>query len=227
MDHHSRKLSTTGESLYQILDLPKTSTKDEIKKKYRQLALKYHPDKNRDDPEASDKFKDINRAHSILSDETKRNIYDSYGSLGLYVAEHFGESNVNAYFMLSSGWCKALFIFCTVITGCCFCCCCCWCCFNFCCGKCKPEIPDEEEECDKDEENASGDEHENQSYKGQASITVPPTNITTQPSSSSDGLPVIALPYPSADNSASEKTSLNTTPQTTYATGENPTGTDS
>ncbi|GFX28006.1 dnaJ homolog subfamily C member 5 [Trichonephila clavipes] len=139
-------LSTTGDSLYQILELPKTSTKDEIKKKYRQLALKYHPDKNLNDPQCADKFKDINRAHSILADDTKRNIYDNYGSLGLYAAEHFGESNVNAYFVLSSGWFKAFCGFCGLVTGCYFCCCCCFCCcFNFCCGKCKPEMPDEDE----------------------------------------------------------------------------------
>lgn len=51
-------------------------------------------------------FKDVNRAHAILSDITKRNIYDNYGSLGLYIAEQFGEENVNAYFIVTSGWCK-------------------------------------------------------------------------------------------------------------------------
>lgn len=55
-------------------------------------------------------FKDINRAHSILSDLTKRNIYDNYGSLGLYIAEQFGEENVNTYFVLTSGWCKVYFL---------------------------------------------------------------------------------------------------------------------
>lgn len=42
----------------------------------------------------------------MLSDLTKRNIYDSYGSLGLYVAQQFGEDNVNTYFMLSTWWAK-------------------------------------------------------------------------------------------------------------------------
>lgn len=51
-------------------------------------------------------FKDINRANSILSDQTKRNIYDNYGSLGLYIAEQFGEENVNAYFVVTSPTCK-------------------------------------------------------------------------------------------------------------------------
>lgn len=72
----------------------------------RKLALKFHPDKNPDNPEAAEKFKEINNAHAILNDPTKRNIYDKYGSLGLYVAEQFGEENVNTYFVLSSWWAK-------------------------------------------------------------------------------------------------------------------------
>ncbi|OBS58646.1 hypothetical protein A6R68_10229, partial [Neotoma lepida] len=60
--------------------------------------------KNPDDPSAAEKFKEINNAHIILTDVSKRNIYDKYGSLGLYVAEQFGEENVNTYFMLSSWW---------------------------------------------------------------------------------------------------------------------------
>ncbi|XP_037086112.1 dnaJ homolog subfamily C member 5-like isoform X2 [Pollicipes pollicipes] len=137
-----RKLSTQGDSLYELLGLPKTATQEEIKKTYRRLALKYHPDKNPDNPEAAEKFKDINRAHATLSDSIKRNIYDNYGSLGLYIAEQFGEENVNTYFLVTSGWCRALFIFCGVITGCYLCCCFCCCC-NFCCGKCRPAAPDE------------------------------------------------------------------------------------
>lgn len=72
----------------------------------RKLALKHHPDKNPDDPAAAEKFKEINNAHTILTDMSKRNIYDKYGSLGLYVAEQFGDENVNTYFMLSSWWAK-------------------------------------------------------------------------------------------------------------------------
>lgn len=68
--------------------------------------MKFHPDKNPENPEAADKFKEINNAHAILNDPTKRNIYDKYGSLGLYVAEQFGEENVNTYFVLSSWWAK-------------------------------------------------------------------------------------------------------------------------
>lgn len=132
-----RKLSTSGDTLYETLGLPKTATADEIKKTFRKLALKYHPDKNPNNPEASEKFKEVNRAHSILSDQSKRNIYDNYGSLGLYIAEQFGEENVNAYFMVTSPTCKALFLVCGIVTGC-YCCCCCCCCCNFCCGKYRP-----------------------------------------------------------------------------------------
>lgn len=55
-------------------------------------------------------FKEINHANSVLGDTTKRGIYDRYGSLGLYVAEHFGEENVNTYFVLTSPWCKVSFV---------------------------------------------------------------------------------------------------------------------
>uniref|UniRef100_A0A8V1A036 DnaJ homolog subfamily C member 5 n=2 Tax=Neognathae TaxID=8825 RepID=A0A8V1A036_CHICK len=144
-DQRQRSLSTSGESLYHVLGLDKNATSDDIKKSYRKLALKYHPDKNPDNPEAAEKFKEINNAHAILTDATKRNIYDKYGSLGLYVAEQFGEENVNTYFVLSSWWAKALFVFCGLITGC-YCCCCLCCCCNCCCGKCKPKPPEGEEQ---------------------------------------------------------------------------------
>lgn len=51
-------------------------------------------------------FKEINYANTILSDNIRRGIYDRYGSLGIFVAEQFGEDNVNTYFILSSPWCK-------------------------------------------------------------------------------------------------------------------------
>lgn len=60
----------------------------------------------------SSQFKEINRANTILSDSSKRLIYDRYGSLGIYAAEQFGEENVNAYLVLTSGWCKVIESFC-------------------------------------------------------------------------------------------------------------------
>ena len=54
-------------------------------------------------------FQEINHAYSVLNDATKRSIYDRYGSLGLYIAEQFGEENVKTYFLLTSNWCKVCF----------------------------------------------------------------------------------------------------------------------
>lgn len=78
----------------------------------RKLALKYHPDKNPDNPEAAEKFKEINNANSILNDENKRKIYDEYGSMGLYVSEQFGEESVKYYFLMSKWWFKVCKVVC-------------------------------------------------------------------------------------------------------------------
>lgn len=64
---------------YKILELPKTATADEIKKAYRKLARKYHPDINPNDKEANKKFQEINEANEVLSDPEKRKKYDKYG----------------------------------------------------------------------------------------------------------------------------------------------------
>ncbi|RMB94049.1 hypothetical protein DUI87_29502 [Hirundo rustica rustica] len=104
----------------------------------RKLALKYHPDKNPDDPAAAERFKEINSAHATLSDADKRRLYDQYGSLGLYVAEQFGDDAVRHYFLMSKWWFQALVLCCGALT----CCCCCCCCF-FCCGTCCPPKEDE------------------------------------------------------------------------------------
>nr|CAG8598732.1 15848_t:CDS:2 [Entrophospora candida] len=66
--------------LYDILEVSPSATESEIKKAYRKLALKYHPDKN---PNAGDKFKEIGHAFEILSDSQKRDVYDRYGEEGL------------------------------------------------------------------------------------------------------------------------------------------------
>lgn len=65
---------------YQILNVNKTASQDEIKKAYRKLAREYHPDVNPDDPNAEEKFKDINEAYQVLSDAEKREKYDRFGS---------------------------------------------------------------------------------------------------------------------------------------------------
>jgi molecular chaperone DnaJ len=64
---------------YAILEVSNDSTQPEIKKAYRKLALKYHPDKNQGDKAAEDKFKEISSAYEVLSDESKRGKYDRYG----------------------------------------------------------------------------------------------------------------------------------------------------
>ena len=68
------------EDLYSILGVEKTATADQIKKAYRELAMKYHPDRNPGDAVAEEKFKKISSAYSVLGDETKRKQYDMYGS---------------------------------------------------------------------------------------------------------------------------------------------------
>jgi len=68
---------------YEVLEVSKDCSGAELKKSYRKLAMKYHPDRNPDDKEAEDKFKVVNEAYQILSDEEKRSIYDRYGKAGL------------------------------------------------------------------------------------------------------------------------------------------------
>lgn len=65
---------------YKILGLDKTASKDDLKKAYRKLALKYHPDRTKGDKKAEEKFKQANEAYAVLSDPEKRQQYDTYGS---------------------------------------------------------------------------------------------------------------------------------------------------
>lgn len=67
------------ENLYQLLGVSKDASQDEIKKAYRKLAVKYHPDKNPGDKNAEQMFKKVADAYAILSDETKRKNYDQFG----------------------------------------------------------------------------------------------------------------------------------------------------
>ena len=67
---------------YKILGVDKQASLEEIKKKYKQLALKYHPDRNKGSKEAEEKFKSINEAYAVLSDPEKRKQYDTFGSTG-------------------------------------------------------------------------------------------------------------------------------------------------
>jgi molecular chaperone DnaJ len=67
---------------YKILEVDRSASQDDIKKSYRKLALKYHPDKNDGDKIAEEKFKEISDAYSILSDPDKKSQYDRFGSVG-------------------------------------------------------------------------------------------------------------------------------------------------
>jgi len=64
---------------YKVIGVDKTAIADEIKKAYRKLAVKYHPDKNKDDPQAEEKFKELTEAYEVLGDPEKRKKYDNFG----------------------------------------------------------------------------------------------------------------------------------------------------
>ena len=70
----------SNKDYYSILGVSKNASADEIKKSYRKLVLKYHPDKNPGDKSAEEKFKEINEAYEVLKDDKKRSAYDRYGS---------------------------------------------------------------------------------------------------------------------------------------------------
>lgn len=80
---------------YEVLGVNKTASEDEIKKAYRKLALKYHPDRNPGDKEAEEKFKEAAEAYSVLSDKDKRARYDQFGEAGLGDGGGFGSGGIN------------------------------------------------------------------------------------------------------------------------------------
>jgi curved DNA-binding protein len=71
---------------YEILGVPKTASADEIKRAHRKLALKHHPDRNKNTKDAEEKFKEIQEAYDVLSDDTKRANYDQFGHAGVGAA---------------------------------------------------------------------------------------------------------------------------------------------
>ncbi|XP_045067582.1 dnaJ heat shock protein family (Hsp40) member A3b [Coregonus clupeaformis] len=79
---HTSCSSANKQDLYDVLGVPRSATQKEIKKAYYQMAKKYHPDTNQDDPQAKEKFAKLAEAYEVLSDEVKRKQYDTYGAAG-------------------------------------------------------------------------------------------------------------------------------------------------
>uniref|UniRef100_UPI0037E8FBEB dnaJ homolog subfamily A member 3, mitochondrial-like n=1 Tax=Semicossyphus pulcher TaxID=241346 RepID=UPI0037E8FBEB len=79
---HTSNRSANKQDFYEVLGVSRTVSQKDIKKAYYQLAKKYHPDTNPDDPEAKEKFAKLAEAYEVLSDEVKRKQYDTYGAAG-------------------------------------------------------------------------------------------------------------------------------------------------
>jgi molecular chaperone DnaJ len=82
---------TSKRDYYEVLGVDKGADDATIKKAYRTLAMRYHPDRNPDDPQAAERMKEINEAFAVLSDKEKRSIYDRYGHRGL---EGFSQEDI-------------------------------------------------------------------------------------------------------------------------------------
>ncbi|MBT3207170.1 MAG: molecular chaperone DnaJ [Bacteroidetes bacterium] len=80
---------------YEILEVSKNASKDEIKKAYRKQAIKYHPDKNPNNNAAEEKFKEAAEAYEVLSDENKKSRYDQFGHAGMKGGAGFGGGGMN------------------------------------------------------------------------------------------------------------------------------------
>ncbi|RUM35400.1 MAG: molecular chaperone DnaJ, partial [Desulfobulbus sp.] len=84
---------SSSKCYYEILQVSRDASGDVIKKSYRKLAMKYHPDRNPDDTEAEACFKEAAEAYEVLSDQQKRQIYDTYGHEGLKNTGYSGPGN--------------------------------------------------------------------------------------------------------------------------------------
>ena len=99
----------TKEDFYKLLNVDRNASDAEIKKSYRSLAMKYHPDRNADNPEVAEvKFKQIKEAYEVLSDPKKRSAYDQFGHAG--VDPSMGGRSGAEGFSIFSVMCLAIFL---------------------------------------------------------------------------------------------------------------------
>lgn len=82
-------MAKTKRDYYEVLEVTRTATSDEVKKSYRRLAVKFHPDKNPNDPHAEERFKELGEAYDVLMDPDKRAAYDRFGH-GAFAQGHAG-----------------------------------------------------------------------------------------------------------------------------------------
>src|SRR5262245_65485922 len=73
-------MATVKRDYYEVLGVERTAADEEIKRAYRKLAVKFHPDKNPDDPHAEEKFKELGEAYDVLMDPDKSDAYDGFGN---------------------------------------------------------------------------------------------------------------------------------------------------
>ncbi|NJD05503.1 MAG: molecular chaperone DnaJ, partial [Methylococcaceae bacterium] len=86
------------EDYYELLGVPRNASDSDIKKSFRRLAMKYHPDRNTGNPDAEEKFKKIKEAYEILADPKKRSAYDQFGHAGVDPSMGGGGHGFNADF---------------------------------------------------------------------------------------------------------------------------------